>query len=117
MKNSVRIISAIIALSLLLCVFALGACAASESYEVIGEEEEEILDIEGIFTNISPTTARVLLIVVSVLLGLLLPSTPLTVFIVKLCKNRKNFEFVDYLILGISVIWLASGILLFVILL
>ena len=116
MKNSVRIISAIIALSLLLCVFALGACAASESYEVIGEEED-ILDIEGIFTNISPTTARVLLIVVSVLLGLLLPSTPLTVFIVKLCKNRKNFEFVDYLILGISVIWLASGILLFVILL
>ena len=116
MKNSVRIISVIIALSLLLCVFALGACAASESYEVIGEEEE-ILDIEGIFTNISPTTARVLLIVVSVLLGLLLPSTPLTVFIVKLCKNRKNFEFVDYLILGISVIWLASGILLFVILL
>lgn len=116
MKNSVRIISAIIALSLLLCVFALGACAASESYEVIGEEED-ILNIEGIFTNISPTTARVLLIVVSVLLGLLLPSTPLTVFIVKLCKNRKNFEFVDYLILGISVIWLASGILLFVILL
>lgn len=116
MKNSVRIISAIIALSLLLCVFALGACAASESYEVIGEEED-ILDIEGIFTNISPTTARVLLIVVSVLLGLLLPSTPLTVFIVKLCKNRKNFEFVDYLILGISVIWLASGILLFAILL
>ena len=116
MKNSVRIISAIIALSLLLCVFALGACAASESYEVIGEEED-ILDIEGIFTNISPTTARVLLIVVSVLLGLLLPSTPLTVFIVKLCKNRKNFEFVDYLILGISVIWLASGLLFFVILL
>ena len=116
MKNSVRIISAIIALSLLLCVFALGACAASESYEVIGEEED-ILNNEGIFTNISPTTARVLLIVVSVLLGLLLPSTPLTVFIVKLCKNRKNFEFVDYLILGISVIWLASGILLFVILL
>lgn len=116
MKNSVRIISAIIALSLLLCVFALGACAASESYEVIGEEEE-ILGIEGIFTNISPTSARVLLIVVSVLLGLLLPSTPLTVFIVKLCKNRKNFEFVDYLILGISVIWLASGILLFAILL
>ena len=116
MKNSVRIISAIIALSLLLCVFALGACAASESYEVIGEEED-ILNIEGIFTNISPTTARVLLIVVSVLLGLLLPSTPLTVFIVKLCKNRKNFEFVDYLILGISVIWLASGILLFAILL
>ena len=116
MKNSIRIISAIISLSLLLCVFALGACAASESYEVIGEEEE-ILGIEGIFTNISPTSARVLLIVVSVLLGLLLPSTPLTVFIVKLCKNRKNFEFVDYLILGISVIWLASGILLFAILL
>ena len=116
MKNSVRIISAIIALSLLLCVFALGACAAYESYEVIGDEDE-ILGIEGIFTNISPTSARVLLIVVSVLLGLLLPSTPLTVFIVKLCKNRKNFEFVDYLILGISVIWLASGILLFAILL
>ncbi len=112
MKNGLKIIALLLLLSLLTAVLAIGASAASVTEENPTTGEEITVEDSGFFA-LSEPGARALLIIFASLFGLLLPIAPITVFTLKLFKKRSEFEVVDYIILGISVIWLASGALIF----
>ena len=112
MKNRLRLVALLLLLSVMLSLFAVGASAASVSVES-NEAEEEIVTEDLALIKLSPEGARVLLIILASIFGLLLPLAPITVFALKFIKKRNEFEFVNYVIIGISVVWLISGAIIF----
>ena len=123
MKTSTKILSVILLLSLLLAIFAIGVAAYSESEEIYPDKEmypeEDIYDEAPgeVYFKIDEDMAKTLLIVIAVVFAMLPPLVPLTLFTVKLIKRRAEFEVVDLIILAVSLIWLLSGILIFIIIL
>ncbi|MBR3680412.1 MAG: hypothetical protein IKL79_00230 [Clostridia bacterium] len=111
MKNRLRLVALLLLLSVMLSLFAVGASAASVSVE--SNEAEEIVTEELALIKLSPEGARALLIILASIFGLLLPLAPITVFALKFIKKRNEFEFVDYVIIGISAVWLISGAIIF----
>ncbi len=112
MKNGIKFLSILLLLSLMLSVFAVGVGAASVSVESPDGEEAGSAEELELF-KLSEGGARALLIILSSLFGLVLPLVPITVFTLKLIKKRREFEVVDYIILGVSILWLMSGALIF----
>ena len=110
MKSSIKIISVLLLVSLLFAVFAVGAAAASVSVEdpTTGEPITEKAPLLS-----SEQKAKIKLIVISVAIGMLSPVVVLSVFVIKLIKKRREIDFVDYIIIATSLIWLASGSLVF----
>ena len=123
MKTSTKILSVILLLSLLLAIFAIGVAAYSESEEIYPDKEmypdEDIYDeaMGEAYFKVDEDMAKTLLIVIAVVFAMLPPLVPLTLFTVKLIKRRAEFEVVDLIILAVSLIWLLSGILIFIIIL
>ena len=123
MKTSTKILSVILLLSLLLAIFAIGVAAYSESEEIYPDKEmypdEDIYDeaMGEAYFKVDEDMAKTLLIVIAVVFAMLPPLVPLTLFTVKLIKRRAEFEVVDLIILAVSLIWLVSGILIFIIIL
>ena len=123
MKTSTKILSVILLLSLLLAIFAIGVAAYSESEEIYPDKEmypdEDIYDEAPgeVYFKIDEDMAKTLLIVIAVVFAMLPPLVPLTLFTVKLITRRAEFEVVDLIILAVSLIWLLSGILIFIIIL
>ena len=117
MKASLKFISALLLVSLLFALLSVGVSAASVSYEDPTWNEEIMEEESAPQFRLSKQGARVILVVLSVVFGLIFPAAPLTVFTVKLIKKRREVEIIDYIILAISVLWLASGILIFALLL
>ncbi|MBR5449274.1 MAG: hypothetical protein IKV43_04715 [Clostridia bacterium] len=123
MKTSTKILSVILLLSLLLAIFAIGVAAYSESEEIYPDKEtypeEDIYDeaMGEAYFKVDEDMAKTLLIVIAVVFAMLPPLVPLTIFITKLIARRKEFEVVDLIILAVSLIWLLSGILIFIIIL
>ena len=117
MKRLTKILTVILLTALLLTLFAIGTAAYTESEEVY-PEEDIYTDTSGYPNfNIDEDTAKVLLIIIAVVFAMLPPLVPLTIFITKLIARRKEFEVIDWIILAVSLIWLAAGIMIFVIIL
>jgi len=118
MKKLLKVTVLILALSLIFGVFAIGASAASEPADDYYEEdyyEEDIYDDDfGMFTE---EGGRSFVIVIAVIFGLILPLLPLGYEVFMLLKEKESVEPVDYIILGLSCLWLLLGIALLIILL
>ena len=115
MKAPLKILSALILVSLLFAMLSGGVCAASTSIE--SSESDEVIDVSTIFDKLTPEGALAIVIIIVVVVGILAPMAPLAVFTVKLLKKRSEFEMMDYVILVISGIWLIAGILVFILVL
>ncbi len=128
MKNTKRIFCFIAILSLLLAVFALG-CSASASGVISadGYTESDIYDNgqmpsdeyypeEGIGYDplFTPTGAVVFLIVISILVGIVLPMVPFVIYLVRILKRSEGVDFADYTICASSLLWIASGVILLI---
>ena len=113
-----KTLTVLLLVSLLFAMLAVGASAAhTETVPVNPEEDPTYSTTTDRVWQIEPETAKALLIILAAIFALALPIAPITVFLIKLIKNRKAFEVVDYIILGISVLWLLSGILIFIMIL
>lgn len=115
MKNSTRLITLLLLATLLISILSFGVSAASATIEDT-ETGEEIFtedDLSGLF-GMTKEGARVVLIILAVVLGLVAPTIPLAIFTVKLVKAKKEFEVIDYIILSVTAIWLASGLMIFI---
>ena len=114
-----KVITALLLISLLLAILAVGASAAYSENEIVDEYGNSIYEdpSAGMTWEMEPATAKVLLIILASVFALALPLAPLTVFTVKLIKNRKTFEAIDFIILGVSALWLISGVVIFILIL
>lgn len=113
-----KILTVLLLVSLLFAMLMIGASAAySETVPVDPEEDPTYSTTTDMLWQIKPETAKALLVILAAIFALALPIAPITVFLIKLIKNRKAFEVVDYIILGISALWLMSGVLIFILIL
>ncbi len=110
MKLTVKIISTVLLITLMLSLLCFGVCAAS--VEVEDTETDESLGLYSILDSLTPAGALVIIIIITSVIGIVAPLAPIVVYTLKLIKKRSEFEVVDYITLAISGIWLASGILL-----
>jgi hypothetical protein len=61
--------------------------------------------------------AKTLLLIITAILGIVLPLVPLTISLVGSFKKRWNISVIDYILIASSAIWTLSGIVVFIILL
>lgn len=113
-----KLLTALLLITLLFATLTVGVMAAYTETEPVAPEEDPMYDTTTDVTwRIEPETARVLLIVISLVFAVSLPLVPLTIFTVKLIRRRKVFEVIDYIILGVSALWFLSGVLIFILIL
>lgn len=114
-----KVITALLLISLLFTLLAIGTSAAYSENEIVDENGNPIYGDTSteMIWQMEPATAKALLIILASVFAVALPLAPLTVFTVKLIRKRKAFEAIDFIILGVSVLWLISGIVIFVLIL
>ena len=119
MKKFSNVFILFLALSLLLGIFALSVSAATasedEGYDD-GYYDDYYADEYVPESTFTPEGGRAFTIVVAVIFGLLIPVVPLGYVVFMLLTKRKSVEGVDYIILGLSCLWITLGIGLLVIL-
>ena len=119
--NTKRLLTFILILAVIGSIFALSVFAAApiddgydDGYDG-GYDDENDGEYEEYEPPFTPEGGRAILIILAALFGIVIPLIPLTFYLVRLITKRKRIEPVDFVIIGISALWVILGIVLLVI--
>lgn len=113
--KKVKILFTLLAVLLMLSVCVMGVSAQSEEGPYDGEYEggyyEEEYEPDTVFT---PEGGQAFAIVLSVIFGIVGPLIPMGYVVFMLLAHKRQVEPVDYVIIGLSAVWLIAGVILLI---